>query len=139
MGVISKIDYSDWATPMVYVKKKNKKIWVFVDFSTGLNDCLKDDTYHLPSPKDIFSKLNGGKVFSMIDLSEIYLQVKVDKECSKLLVINMHKGLFKLNHLPLELKVAPSLFQQVMDTMLAALEFATAYLDDILLWSENNE
>ena len=42
IGVISKIDYSDWAAPTVYVKKKNKKIRVCTDFSTGLNDCLKD-------------------------------------------------------------------------------------------------
>ena len=26
MGVISKDSYSDWAAPMVYVKKKNRKI-----------------------------------------------------------------------------------------------------------------
>ena len=74
-----------------------------------------------------------------MDLSEVYLQVKVDEECSKLLTINTHKGLFKLNCLPFGLKVAPSLFQQVMDTMLAGLEFGRAYQHDILLRSENNE
>ena len=139
MGVFSKIDYSDWTAPTAYIKKKNKKIRVCAHFSTGLNDCLKDHTYLLPSPEDIFSKLNGGKVFSKTDLSEAYLQVKVDDECSKLLAINTHKGLSKLNRLPFRLKVAPSLFQQVMDTMLAGVEFATAYLDDILLTSEKNE
>ena len=55
MGVISKVDYSDWAAPTVYVKKKNKKIQVCADISTGLNDCLKDHTYPLPSLEDIFS------------------------------------------------------------------------------------
>ena len=65
--------------------------------------------------------------------------MKVNEECSKLLVINTHKGLFKLNHIPFVLTVALSLFQQVLDTMLAGLEFVTAYLDDILLRSENNE
>ena len=50
MRIISKIDYPDWAAPTVYVKKKNEKIRVCADFSTGLKDCLKDHTYPLPSP-----------------------------------------------------------------------------------------
>ena len=81
-----------------------------MDFSTGVNDCLKDNSYPLPSPEDIFTKLNGGKVFSKIDLSDAYLQMEVDDECSKVLTINTHKGLYKLNRLPFGLKVAPSLF-----------------------------
>ena len=136
-GVVEKVDYSEWASPTVYVKKKNKKIWVCADFSTGLNDCLMDHSYPLPSPEDIFTKLNGGKIFSKIDLSEAYLQVKVSEECSKYLCINTHLGLFRLKRLPFGLKVAPTLFQQIMDTMLADLGFAIAYLDDILVKSKN--
>ena len=57
--------------------------------------------------------------------------MEVDDESSKILTINTHKGLNKLNRLPFRLKVSPSLFQQVKDTMLAG-------LDDILIKSENN-
>ena len=78
-------------------------------------------------------------MFSKRDLSEVYLQVKVDEKCSKLLAINTHKELFKLNCLPFGVKVTPSLFQQVMDTMLVGLKFATVYLDDILLRSEKKK
>ena len=109
--MIEKVDYSDWASPTVYVKKKNKKIRVCADFSTGLNDCIRDHSYPLPTPEDIFSKLNGGKLFSKIDLSEAYLQVKVDEECSKYLTIHTHRGLYNLKRLSFGLKVAPSLFQ----------------------------
>ena len=58
------------------------------------------------------------------------------QECLKLLTINTHKGLFKFNLLPFEIKVAPSIFQQIMDTILAGLDCAQAYLDDILIRSE---
>jgi len=97
---------------------------------------LKDHNYPLPAPEDIFSRLSGGKIFTKMDLSDAYLQVKVNNECSKYLCINTHRGIFKLNRLPFGLKVAPALFQQIMDTMLAELDFAIAYLDDILIKSK---
>ena len=83
--------------------------------------------------------MNGGKVFSKIDLSEAYLQVKVEEECAKYLTIHTHRGLYRLRRLPFSLKVAPSLFQQIMDTILSGLEYAMAYLDDILIKSKNFE
>ena len=138
-GVIKKVDYSEWASSTVYVKKKNNKIRVCADFSIGLNECLRDHTYPLPTPEEIFSKLNGGKVFSKIDLSEAYLLVKIEEECTKYLTIHTHRGLYRLRRLPFGLKVAQSLFQQIMDTMLSGLEYAMAYLDDILIKSENFE
>ena len=64
--------------------------------------------------------------------------MKVDDECLKDLTINTHKGLYKLNRLPFRLKVAPSLFQQVMNAMLAGLDSAITYLYGILNKSENN-
>ena len=120
-------------------KEKNNKIRVCAVFATGLNECLRDHTYPLPTPEEIFSKLNRGKVFSKIDLSEVYLQVKVEEECTKYLTIHTHKCLYRLRRLPFGLKVAPSLFQQIMDTMLSGLEYAMAYLENILIKSENFE
>ena len=61
-------------------KKKSKEIRVCSDFSTGLNASLKDYHYPLPSPEEVFNKLNGGKVFSKIDLSEAYLQISVEEK-----------------------------------------------------------
>ena len=42
-------------------KKKSKEIRVCVDFSTGLNAALKDYHYSLPSPEEVFNKLNKNK------------------------------------------------------------------------------
>lgn len=55
---IEVIDYSHWTSPTVSVEKKNNKISVCAGFSMGLNDCLKQYNYPLPSPKEIFSELN---------------------------------------------------------------------------------
>ena len=121
------------------MKKKSKKIWVCADFSTGLNAALKDSHYSLPSPKEIFSKLNRGNLFSKIDFSVASLQKPVENECSKLLCINTHRGLYKFGRLPFGVKFAPEIFQQVMDTMLSDLDFAVTCLDDILMNCQNVE
>ena len=47
-----------------------------------------------------------------------------------------HKRLFKFLRLHFGTKVAPAVFEQVIDTMLSGLDFAVAYLDDILIKSK---
>ena len=79
MGILSKVEFSEWAALTVYGGKKSK---AGADFSTGLNVALKDYHYPLPSPEEVFNKLNGGKVFSKIDLSEAYLQIPVEENSS---------------------------------------------------------
>ena len=123
----------------LYKKKKSKEIRVCANFSTGLNAALKDYHYPLPSPEEVFNKLNGGKVFSKIDLSEAYLQIPVEENSSKLLCINTHRGLYKFDRLVFGIKVAPAIFQQVMDTMLGGFNFTFAYLDDIVISSKTKE
>ena len=62
-GVLAKLQYSDWAAPTVYVKKKSKEIRTCADFSTGRNAAFKDFNDPLSCPEDIFTKLNGGNFF----------------------------------------------------------------------------
>lgn len=50
----------------------------------------------------------------------------------------MYTVMYKFNRLLFGIKVAPDIFQQIMDTMLSGFDFAVAYLD-ILLKSENPE
>ena len=128
-GVLSKLEFSEWAAPTVYVKRKSKEICICTDFSTGLNAALKDFNYSLSCP----AKLNGENFFSKIYLSDAYLQILVEEVSLKLLCINMHCGIYKFKCLLFGVMVAPAIFQQVMDTMLSGPDFAVAYLDDILM------
>ena len=120
-------------------EEKYKEIRVCADFSTGLDAALKDYHYPLPSPEKVFNKLNGGKVFSKIDSSEAYLQIQEEENSSKLLCINTHRGLYKSDRLVFGIKVAPAIFQQVMDTMLGGFDFIFAYLDDIVISCKTKE
>ena len=130
--MLTKTDYSEWTSPTVYVKNK---IRAYVDFPTGLNGCLETYTNPLLSSEDIFAKVSGGKVFSKLDLSDVYFQISVDEERVKYLTINMKRS----NRLPFGIKVARVIFWQNLDTLLNDVDFAIAYLDDILIKTECRE
>ncbi|XP_055605736.1 uncharacterized protein K02A2.6-like [Uranotaenia lowii] len=112
LGIISPVDFSQWAAPIVVVKQAGGK----------------PHNYPLPVPGDIFTKLNGSKVFSIIDLYDAYLQVEVGDESKKLLTINNHRRLYRFNRLASGVKSAPGAFQQLMNGMIANLEGVETFL-----------
>ncbi|KHJ40181.1 integrase core domain protein [Trichuris suis] len=80
MGILTPLDRSSWAAPVVTVKKPNSRIRICADFSTGLNDQLVIDSYPIPRPEDLCQALRGGITFTKLDLSDAYLQVELDDE-----------------------------------------------------------
>uniref|UniRef100_A0A5S6QND2 RNA-directed DNA polymerase n=1 Tax=Trichuris muris TaxID=70415 RepID=A0A5S6QND2_TRIMR len=139
LGIISKVSHSNWAAPIVVVKKANGSFRICADFSTGLNSMLELHQYPLPTPEDLFTVLNGGRLFSKLDFADAYLQVEVEDDSKELLTINTHRGLYRYNRLPFGVKSAPGIFQQIMDTMIADLSGTVAYLDDLLVVGQTVE
>lgn len=76
------------------VKKPNESIRLYAYYLTGLNEKVGAYQYSLSSPEDLFVKLNRGKYFTRLDLSEADLQIPVTEECKHYLAINTNKGLF---------------------------------------------
>nr|CDJ96595.1 RNA-directed DNA polymerase (reverse transcriptase) domain containing protein [Haemonchus contortus] len=138
-GVISKVNYSEWAAPIVVVRKSNGSLRICADFSTGLNDALDLHQYPIPLPEDIFATLTSGQYFSHIDFADAYLQIEMDQQSKQLLTINTHRGLYQYNRLPFGVKSAPAIFQQNMDTILAGLPGVVAYLDDVIVVGRTEE
>lgn len=118
MQVISRVDFSSWAAPIVAVRKPNGVIRVCADFSTGLNDALQPQQYPLPLPEDIFATLAGGQYFSNIDLADAYLQISVDDLSKQLLTINTHRGLYQYNRLCFGVKSAPGILTPCLPDLL---------------------
>lgn len=139
MGVIEPITHSEWAAPIVVVQKSNGKIRVTADYSTGLNNALEPNMHPLPTPEEIFSQLAGSTVFSKLDLSDAYLQVELDDEAKKLMSINTHVGLFKVNRLQPGVKPATGIFQSLSEKMLAGVKGTLVFLDDITVHGKTKE
>lgn len=69
MGIISKVDRSDWASPLVVVPKADKSIRICGDYKVTINHSVEEETYPLPNTEDLFAMLAGGRWFSKLDLS----------------------------------------------------------------------
>ena len=86
--------------------------------------------------EDHFAKLAGGKTFTKL---EAYLQVPLEDDSKKYLVINTHKGLFRYTRLPYGVSSAPGIFQCLMENVLRDLPNVIVYLDDILVTGANDD
>lgn len=128
LNVLQPVDYSEWAAPIVIVKKPGGQIRFCGDFSTGLNKKLNIHKYPLPTADQIFSSLQGGEYFSTTDFSEAYFQIELDDKSKNILVINTHKGLYRFNRLAFGVASAPAIYQKVMDQMFSGLKGVAWYL-----------
>nr|XP_029723120.1 uncharacterized protein K02A2.6-like [Aedes albopictus] len=59
-GVLSKVDQSEWATPIVPVKKSENRVRICGDYKQTVNPLLMVDRHPLPTVDELFSSLAGG-------------------------------------------------------------------------------
>ena len=68
-GIISPVQHSQWAAPIVPVPKKDGTVRICGDFKTTVNQVCHTEQYPLPRADELFSDLCGGKYFTKLDLS----------------------------------------------------------------------
>ncbi|CAG2220461.1 unnamed protein product [Mytilus edulis] len=130
---------SAWAAPIIIVSKKDKTSRMCVDYRS-LNAASKIYSFPLPLIDDLLASVGKAKVMTSLDLKSGYYQVKVKESDKEKTAFVCHKGLFEFNVLPFGLASGPSLFSELVTEVLQGLEhFSTAYIDDILIFSETEE
>lgn len=58
--IITKVERSDWATPIVIVPKSDKSIRIYGDFKVTINQGVEEEIYPLPNTEDFFTTPAGG-------------------------------------------------------------------------------
>ena len=82
---------------------------------------------------------NGWRVLRLL-LQSTYpcYHVPLDEESQKLCSTVLPWGKYQYTRLPTGVKVAPDIFQQVINNLFSDLDFVQAYLDDILITSSDS-
>lgn len=133
-GIITKVNFSRWASPIVVIPKKNcNSVRICVDLKKTLNRVIDSEHCVLPLSEDIYANLRNSQYFIVIDLKGAYQQLEIGESSKELFTINTHMGLFRYNRLTYEISSAPGIFQSIMESILARLANTQCYLDDILI------
>lgn len=137
--IITSVTTSEWATPLVIVRKANGGIRLCGDFKSTVNQQIEIEQYPIPKPEDLFQKLAGGQQFTKIDLKDAYLQVPLDEEARKVLVVNTPLGLYQFNRLPFGVASAAAIFQRALEKLTIQVPGCINYLDDIIVTGRSRE
>ena len=128
------------AAPILFVKKPGGGLRLCVDYRR-LNEITKKDRYPLPLIKETLARISKAKIFSKIDIIAAFNRLRMAEGEEWKTAFATRMGLFEYNVLPFGLTGGPASFQRYINDALREYldEFATAYLDDILIYSESLE
>lgn len=139
LGILEKVECSEWATPIVPVLKSDGSIRICGDYRLTINPVLLSNQYPLPRLDHICSSFGGAKFFSKIDLKDAYQQLLLEDKSKSLTTINTHIGLLRYTRLCFGITSAPGEFQKVVDDLLRGLQGVGSLLDDIYISGRTRE
>ena len=130
---------SEWAAPIVLVKKKDGTFRFCVDYRR-LNSVSQVDAYPMPRIDELIDCLGKAKYISTLDLARGYWQVPMAEESRHKTAFTTPYGLYQFRVMPFGLQGAPATFQHMMDTVVRGMEsISAAYLDDLVIFSNSFE
>jgi hypothetical protein len=94
----------------------------------------------MPSIEESLNRLAGCKVFSTLDLVSGFWQIPLKSADKHKTAFRFEGELFHFTVMPFGVSNGPASFQRLMNRVLEEChEFATAYLDDIVIFSQDEE
>ena len=135
MGIITKVEQpTKWVSPIVVVKKPNGDVRICLDLM-DLNKAVKREHYPLRTVEEVPPSLSEAMVFSTLDATSGFYQIRLAEESTWLTTFNR----FKFEGLPFCLVSAPEIFQRAMTEIFEDIDQREVIVDDLLLWGKNVE
>ena len=91
--------------------------------------------YPLLKIDKMFAKLHSAKIFTTLDLRSGYYHIGLTHAAKPKTAFVTPHGKWHFNTVPFGLAQSPLYFQQLMNQVLQGLDFAIAYLDDVMIFS----
>ncbi len=104
-----------------------------------MNKHLIADPFPIPKIDELLEEFQGVEYFSTLDLHWGFFQVRVRPEDTHKLAFTTSVGRFEFLHLPMGLKIAPAVFQRLMNLVFKDQlnKILLIYLDDIVVYSKD--
>jgi hypothetical protein len=131
---VQKDTQPEWACPMFTISKPDGSLRSLADLRE-VNKVIKRKPFPLPKITDMLQKLEGFMYAKSLDLNMGYYHMLLTPFSSRFCTIVLPWGKYEYCRLPMGLSISPDVFQEKMSELLSGLEFAWAYLNDLLILS----
>lgn len=133
--------YSEYASPLVLVKKKDGSTRICVDYRK-INQRMVKDEYPLPVINDHIDKLCTARVFSTLDLKNGFFHLPVDEDSIKYtaFVTSNPEGQFEFLRAPFGLSICPKFFTRYINiifTDFVRRGVLLIFIDDLIILAED--
>lgn len=133
-GIISH-SRSSFSSPLHIVPKSNGTIRPCGDYRR-FNSITKADVYPPPLVDDIFDKLEGAVIYTVIDLTSAFHNVLIHPDDRNYTAFSANGGLYHYNCLPFGLQSSPASFMRFLSLVLEGLDVPIGpYFDDLIVGS----
>lgn len=129
---------TSWVNSMVIVEKPNKNLRICLD-PRNLNQAIKRSHFQFPTLEELRYKLNGANIFSKLDANSGFWMLKLDEESVDLCTFQTPFGRYQFLRLPYGINSAPEIFFRVMTEIFSDIEGVLIFVDDFLVFGENEE
>ena len=131
IGVLKRVNRSEWAAPTFVIPKKDGSVRFISDFRE-LNKRIRRRPYPIPKIQDMLLKLEGFQFATSLDLNMGYYHIELSPDSKKLCTIVLPFGKFEYQRLPMGLCNSPDIFQEKMSELFEGFDYVRAYIDDLL-------
>lgn len=137
--IIEKVDHpKNFVSNLVIVEKKDKSLRICLD-PKDLNKVLIRQYHLIPTLEEIVAKLCNKTIFSVLDLSDGFYNIKLDENSSDLCTFNSPFGCYKFKRLAFGVSVAPEIFQKYNEKTFGDIPGVIIYCDDLLICANSEE
>ena len=132
IGVLRKVNRSEWAAPTFLIPKKDQTVRFISNFRE-LNKRIKYKPFPIPKIQDLLLKFEGFTYATSLDLNMGYYHIELTPNSKRMCTIVLPWGKYEYQKLPMGLCTSPDIFQEKMSTLVNDLENVHAYIDDLLV------
>lgn len=131
---------SSCSAPVIVVKKPGGGLRICIDYR-ALNALTVKNRYPIPRIKETLTRIANKKYFTKLDIIAAFNRVRIQEGHEWLTAFSTRYGQYECLVMPFGLSNAPAAFQSfINDTLMDCLDdFASAYLDDCLIFSDTLE